>query len=42
MLDLNSLSRTHWELFPNTRDLTADLVDELRDIILHAAAGSLL
>ena len=31
--------RTHWELFPNTRDLTPELVDELRDIALHAAAG---
>lgn len=32
-------ARTHWELYPNNRDLTPGLVDELRDIALHAAAG---
>jgi hypothetical protein len=31
--------RTHVELFPNGRELKEDLVDELRDIILHAAGG---
>jgi hypothetical protein len=31
--------RTHWELFPNNREITSDLVDELRDIALHAASG---
>jgi hypothetical protein len=31
----------HWELFPNTRDVTVEIVDRLRSIALHAAAGSL-
>jgi len=32
---------THVELFPNGRELKEELVDELRDIILHAAGDAL-
>ena len=37
--EVDSFVRTHWELFPNNREITSDLVDELRDITLHAASG---
>ena len=35
----DSFVRTHWELFPNNREITSDLVDELKDLALHAASG---
>ena len=31
--------RKHWELFPNTRMLSQKLLDEVREIIVHASAG---
>ena len=31
--------RMHWELFPNLRRLTQDIVEELREILAHAAIG---
>jgi len=31
--------RMHWELFPNLRRLTQDIVEELRETIAHAAIG---
>ncbi|KIM71656.1 hypothetical protein PILCRDRAFT_93766 [Piloderma croceum F 1598] len=39
--EIESQYWTHWELFPNNREITSDLVDELRDIALHAASDSL-
>jgi hypothetical protein len=32
--------RNHWELFPMYRQVTSALVDELREILLHAAGGT--
>ncbi|KIM86765.1 hypothetical protein PILCRDRAFT_816011 [Piloderma croceum F 1598] len=39
--EIESQYWTHWELFPNNREITLDLVDELRDIALHAASDTL-
>jgi hypothetical protein len=40
MIQLTVVSRRmHWELFPNLRCLTQDIVEELREIITHAAIG---
>ena len=33
------VNRIHWELFPNNRVLTQELLHEIRDIIVHAAGG---
>jgi hypothetical protein len=32
----------HWELYPNSRDLTPRLVTELKEIIVHASGGNVL
>jgi hypothetical protein len=40
MIQLAVVSRRmHWELFPNLRRLTQDIVEELREILAHAAIG---
>lgn len=36
----NHYFRSHWELFPDTRKVTAELVDELQAILMHAAIGT--
>lgn len=35
--EIESQYWAHWELFPNTREVTPDIVEELRDIVLQSA-----
>jgi hypothetical protein len=39
MLDADFTPRTHCELYPRALHVTQEIIDELRDIVLHALGG---